>query len=126
MSPQWQILVHAAAGRPAILPRPIRMDWLYVRDAAAGIGAVLGATGMRQRVVDLGGGAAFDVLQWADAIGKHHPNVVCRLAGPGETPNVGYFLARDRAPLTPPPSRARPASARATICSRPPPTTRNG
>lgn len=99
MSPQWQILAHAAAGRPAILPRPIRMDWLYVRDAAAGIAAVLGATGMRQRVVDLGGGAAFDVLQWADAIGKHHPNVVCRLAGPGETPNVGYFLARDRAPL---------------------------
>jgi nucleoside-diphosphate-sugar epimerase len=99
MSPQWQVLVHAAAGRPAILPRPIRMDWLYVRDAAAGIAAVLGATGMQQRVVDLGGGASFDVLQWGSAVSKHRPGVVCRVAAGGEAPNVSYFLARDRTPL---------------------------
>jgi nucleoside-diphosphate-sugar epimerase len=99
MSPQWQVLAHAAAGRPSILPRPIRMDWLYVRDAAAGIAALLGATALQQRVVDLGGGAAFDILQWAEAMGRHRPRMECRMAVPGETPNVGYFLARDRAPL---------------------------
>jgi nucleoside-diphosphate-sugar epimerase len=99
MSPHWQVLGHAAAGRPAILPRPIRMDWLYVRDAAAGIAAVLGKRGMQQRVVDLGGGAVFDVLQWADAIGRHRSNIVCRVAGPGEEPNVRYFMAKDRTPL---------------------------
>ena len=91
----------ARGGRPPCHPTATDPHGLALcaQHRAAGIAAVLGATGMRQRVVDLGGGAAFDVLQWADAIGKHHPNVVCRLAGPGETPNVGYFLARDRAPL---------------------------
>jgi UDP-glucose 4-epimerase/UDP-glucuronate 4-epimerase len=99
MSPQWQMLAHASAGRPAILPRPIRMDWLYVRDAAAGIAALLGATAMQQRVIDLGGGAAFDILQWSEAMGRHRAPMECRVAASGETPNVGYFLARDRAPL---------------------------
>jgi nucleoside-diphosphate-sugar epimerase len=99
MSPHWQVLVHAAAGRPAILPRPIRMDWLYVRDAAAGIAAVLGKASMQQRVVDLGGGANFDLLQWGAAVGKHRPGVVCRVAASGEAPNVLYFMPRDRTPL---------------------------
>src|SRR3977135_2427006 len=99
MSPHWQVLAHAAAGRPAILPRPICMDWLYVRDAAAGIAAVLGKAGMQQRVVDLGGGAVFDVLQGADAVGQHRGNVACRVAGPGEEPNISYFMAKDRTPL---------------------------
>jgi nucleoside-diphosphate-sugar epimerase len=99
MSPHWQVLVHAAAGRSAILPRPIRMDWIYVRDAAAGICSVLAKTDMQAPVVDLGGGAVTDVLQWAEAIGRHVPNVACRVAGNGEAPNVHYFLPRDRAPL---------------------------
>jgi nucleoside-diphosphate-sugar epimerase len=99
MSPHWQVLVHAAAGRPGILPRPIRMDWIYVRDAAAGICSMLAKTDMQARVVDLGGGAITDVLQWAEAIGTHVPHVACRVAGQGEAPNVHYFLPRDRAPL---------------------------
>jgi nucleoside-diphosphate-sugar epimerase len=99
MSPHWQALVHAAAARPAILPRPIRMDWLYVRDAAAGIAALLGKASMQQRVVDLGGGASFDLLQWGAAVGKHRPGVVCRVAASGETPNVLYFMPKDRSPL---------------------------
>ena len=92
--------MHAAVARPAILPRPIRMDWLYVRDAAAGIAALLGKTAMHaQRVVDLGGGARFDLLQWGAAVGKHRPGVVCRVATSGETPNVLYFMPKDRSPL---------------------------
>ncbi len=100
MSPHLQMITAADAGEPSVLPRAMRNDWIYVRDAAEGIVRMLGAAdGGGERIFDLGGGAITDLLQWGEALKPYRPYLSCRVAGPGETPTVLYNLPRDRAPL---------------------------
>jgi nucleoside-diphosphate-sugar epimerase len=100
MSPHLQMLKQAEAGKSAILPRPMRNDWIYVRDAAAGIAGVLRAHELgTERIFDLGGDVITDLLQWAEVLKRYRPGLSCRIGMPGEAPTVSYNLPRDRAPL---------------------------
>jgi nucleoside-diphosphate-sugar epimerase len=99
MSPHRQVLEHAAAAIPVLLPRPMQADWIYSRDAARGILAVLRAPRLVHRVFNLGGAVVSDLVQWCTAVTAREPGLVWRVAAQGELPNVAYNLARDRAPL---------------------------
>lgn len=99
LTPHLQVLARARAGEEIVLPRPCRADWIYARDAAAGIVALLEAGDARGHTVDLGGGAYSDLPAFCRALATRLPALRWRLAADGEAANVTYGLARDRAML---------------------------
>jgi nucleoside-diphosphate-sugar epimerase len=99
MSPQRQILQCVATGRAAILPRAMPSDWIYVRDVARGIMAVARARELEPRLLNLGGSAIFDLLDWCGAVSSRRPGFTWRLAAPGEEANIRCNPPNDRAPL---------------------------
>ena len=99
MSPQLQAIEVAVAGGTALLPGPCPADWIYSRQAAAGILALLGAPRLCHRAYNLGGGDITDLPGWCEAITPFFPGFSWRIAEPDERPNVLYRLARDRPAL---------------------------
>jgi len=99
MSPQRQILQSLAAGRVAILPRPMKTDWIYVRDVARGLIALVRAPVLDERLFNLGGGEVFDLLDWCRALAARRPGFSWRLAAPSEAANIRCNPPQDRAPL---------------------------
>jgi nucleoside-diphosphate-sugar epimerase len=99
LSPHWQIIECARAGREVRLPRACAADWIYARDAAAGVAAVLEAEHAGEPVFDLGGGRVTDAVMWCEALLAYFPELRWRIAADGEEANIGYRLPRDRAPL---------------------------
>jgi nucleoside-diphosphate-sugar epimerase len=99
MSPQRQILQSLAAGRTAILPRPMKTDWIYVRDVARGLVALARTIALEDRVFNLGGGQVFDLLDWCRAVAERRPGFSWHLAVPGEAANIQCNPPRDRLPL---------------------------
>jgi nucleoside-diphosphate-sugar epimerase len=99
MSPQRQILQCLAARREALLPRPMKTDWIYVRDVARGVIALARAPALEDRLFNLGGGEVFDLLDWCQALAARRPGFNWRLAASGETANIQCNPPQDRAPL---------------------------
>jgi UDP-glucuronate 4-epimerase len=64
LSAPLQALRGLRDGRPVRLPRPLRRDWLYVRDAAAALAALLDAERPAQPVYNLAAGFAWSVADW--------------------------------------------------------------
>ena len=99
MSPQRQIMDCIGTGRVAVLPRAMPADWLYVRDAARGLAAVARSPALRGDVLNLGGGAVFDLIDWCRLISGRRPALSWRLAQPGEPATIVCNPAHDRPPL---------------------------
>lgn len=99
LSPLWQILAHARAGRPAILPRPGSRDWVYAPDVADALLAILAAPTLRHPMYNVTSPHVWSALAWGEALAAAWPGFACRLAAPGETPNVDLHAVADRAPL---------------------------
>jgi len=100
MSPQQQVLDCVDAGRDAVLPRPLSADWLYSRDAARGLMALVLAGRLGSRVFNLGGGDVFGLDQWCAGLAARRPGFAWRFAtAGGESANIVSTLPQDRAPL---------------------------
>jgi UDP-glucuronate 4-epimerase len=99
LSPHWQILRLAAAGREIVLPGPGERDWVYARDIAAAILALLDRRGPEPPVVNLGPGSAWPMTAWCAGLAARRPGTRWRLAADPAEANVDYWTARDRAPL---------------------------
>jgi nucleoside-diphosphate-sugar epimerase len=99
MSPQRQILQCLAAGRTAILPRPMKTDWIYVRDVARGLVALARAPALDDRLFNVGGGEVFDLLDWCRALAERRPDFNWHVAAPAEAANIQCNPPQDRAPL---------------------------
>jgi len=96
-----QALRLARAGQAAVLPRAGRRDWLYVRDAAAGLAALLDAREHDHSVYNVAAGFSWTVAQWCERLAARHAGFSWRVADPGETATVDYYAAYDRAPMDP-------------------------
>lgn len=94
-----QVLRLARRGEPVVLPRAGKRDWLYVRDAAAAIAALLDQPQRRHPVYNLAAGFVWSVADWCELLTRRHPGLRWRLAGPGETANVDYYADYDRASM---------------------------
>jgi nucleoside-diphosphate-sugar epimerase len=99
LSPHWQATRLAAARRGAVLPHAGQADWLYSRDAAAGIVALLGVERPRHRVYNVGAGRRWPVSAWCARLTTLFPGFQWRTAAGGEEPNVRFQPDRERAPL---------------------------
>jgi UDP-glucose 4-epimerase/UDP-glucuronate 4-epimerase len=99
LSPHHQVVRMAQAGLEVVLPRPMRADWIYARDAAAGIAGVALGDRLQHPVYHLGGGAMSDLPTWCALVARRWPSLRWRIAAPGEAPTVIYGLPADRAAL---------------------------
>jgi nucleoside-diphosphate-sugar epimerase len=99
MSPHRQVLEAARARVPCRLPRPMRADWLYSRDAGTAIAAIL-LESTKSRLFNVGGGAMTDVAQWCLSLTREFPDLDWSVPAEGatgaETPTIRYGLRRDR------------------------------
>ena len=99
LSPHYQLLRMAFDGREAVLPRTMKGDWIYSRDAAQGIVKVSQAAALSYRTYHVSGGVLTDLPQWCEIIARHNPGFRWRLAETESVGNVIYGLPKDRAPL---------------------------
>lgn len=99
LSPILQVTELALLGEAAVLPRPGRRDWVYSRDVAAALVALLDAPAPRHRLYNVSGGLEWTLEAWCAKLAQAFPGFDYRLAAPGITPNVDLWSAADRAPL---------------------------
>jgi UDP-glucose 4-epimerase/UDP-glucuronate 4-epimerase len=75
-------------------------DWIYSRDAAAGIAAVAMAAALGHAIYHVGGGRLSDLPDWCRTLASRFPDFRWRCAEPGEAASIVYNLPVDRAPLS--------------------------
>ncbi len=98
LSPMYRCLKLAEAGREAILERASLRDWIYSRDAAGAICALLKRRAPEPHLFNVGPGEVSSVEAWCDALAAQYPGFRWRIAAhPGEA-NVEFHGARDRSP----------------------------
>ena len=88
----------ALAGARAVLtPREIRRDWIYARDVARGLSAVLRAQHPRHAVYNLSSGVTWQepIAAWCRALESAYPGFSFDIASGDERPNI-WYVDRDR------------------------------
>lgn len=98
-SPQAQMLALAEAGRPALLERPGRRDWVYGPDVADALLRVLAAPVLTHRLYNVSSPQVWPALDWGRRLTRLFPDFVCRLCEPDERPSVALHAPADRPPL---------------------------
>jgi len=99
LSAPLQVLRLAERAEPAVLPRDSRRDWLYVRDAAAGLVALLDRPALPHAVYNVAAGFMGSMSDWCNAIAARHPGFRWHVADESEAANVDYYASYDRAPM---------------------------
>ncbi|MBA3479885.1 MAG: NAD(P)-dependent oxidoreductase [Lautropia sp.] len=97
-SPMWQIMQLARSGAPVRLPRPGCRDWLYVRDAADAMAAVLYHSERLPEVVNIAAGAQFSVADFCGQLAVEGLDLTWTIDP--VAPNVDFHGSADRAPLS--------------------------
>ena len=100
LSPLFQLAAIAAEGGAAVLPavQPPR-NWVYSRDIAGALVALMFAERPRHPVYNLSTEDAWDLTRWCEALKRQFPAFSYRSAGDGEEANVSLHDERpeDRA-----------------------------
>ena len=91
LSPPFQVAQLAHAKRSVVLPRDTPRDWVYSRDVAGAVLALIDKEGPRFDLYHVGPGRTWKLSEWAAALGAD--------VGVGAVPNVDLFGDRDRAML---------------------------
>jgi UDP-glucuronate 4-epimerase len=103
LSAPLQVLRLAESGTPVVLPRDSRRDWLYVRDGAAGLAALLDAPRLPRPIYNVAAGFMGSISDWCRALEARFPGgLAWRIAGDDSdraAANVDYYADYDRAPM---------------------------
>jgi UDP-glucose 4-epimerase len=99
-SAPFQIAEAARLGVPALLSRPGVRDWIYAPDVARAVLAVAQAQTLQHRLYNISASERWSALAWGEYLASIRPGFACRLAEPGETPNINLHSDADRAPLS--------------------------
>ena len=101
LSAPLQAIRHMLRGTEAVLPRAGRRDWLYVRDAAAALVALLQMddAASAERTFNVSAGFEWSVAEWCAALAREQPQFRWHLAAGGTAPNVDYHAPYDRASM---------------------------
>lgn len=98
LSPFLQTLFLAQAGREAVVDRLCKRDWIYSRDAAGGIMAVMDFSG-GSPIINLGPGVITPFDAWLDCLRARSPAFRWRVSSKEEA-NVDLHGDRDRSILS--------------------------
>ncbi len=100
LSPPYQVALAVLEGRPALLPRPCMRDFVYVRDVAEAVVALIDAPSPRYDLYNIGPGASWSLLDWGVQLRDiARPGFECRVRAAGETATINLHGDRDRSPL---------------------------
>jgi len=111
LSPHWQCVEDARAGRECVLPRAMAADWIDAEAAAGAIADLLALPAPERATFNLGGGALTTAAAWCEALVALCPGFRWRIDP--EAATVRYGLERDRAPMDT--TRLRAATGRAPL-----------
>ncbi len=100
LSAPMQVTQLAMKDKEAILPRQGRRDWVYSRDVAAALVALLNADRPHYDVYNIGPGAEWTIEAWCKKLMEVYPKFSCRFATGRNEANVDYYGPRDRAPFS--------------------------
>ncbi len=98
-SPLMQVTRLAVLGREAVLPGVGRRDWLYSRELAAALIALMDKDDPRYRVYNIGPGREWTVEEYCRKLGGAYPRFSYRMADEAARANVDYYLSH-RAPFS--------------------------
>jgi nucleoside-diphosphate-sugar epimerase len=93
LSPHFQIAAAARQGADCVLPRPVPADWLYARDGARRIAALL-LSDLDGDLFNLGGGGISTLADWCEALTALHPSFKWRIDPAAPTIRYGYSTDR--------------------------------
>jgi UDP-glucuronate 4-epimerase len=102
LSPHFQLAQLALRGEAALLPsKEVRRDWVYSRDVASGLAALLQAPRPGHSSYHLSSGVAWEgaIADWCGKLRNAYPRFSWRMAAKNERPNVNYHADRDRASM---------------------------
>lgn len=85
--------------KEAVLSGTGRKDWLYSRDAAAGLAGLLDAPAPAHALYNLGSGMLWEAAAWCEKLAASYPEFRWRLAENAEEVNVELYGSTERAPL---------------------------
>ncbi len=97
LSPQWQSVDLARSGGSVVLSRPAAGDWLYARDAADGLIALLDARRLNHLVYNVGSGMVSELDDWVKALAERVPGLTSPAGGAA---TVRVQTAQDRPPMS--------------------------
>ncbi len=98
MSPMWQVTRLAHRGKDAVLPREGSKDWLYSRDAAAALVALLKCERTPHRIYNVGG-VEWTVAEWCRMLAGRFRQFRYRIDGTAGAANVNFHGDADRPTL---------------------------
>jgi nucleoside-diphosphate-sugar epimerase len=102
LSPYLRTAQLGVRGEPAVLPsKEYRRDWIYSRDVAEGLIAVLNMGKLPHRVYHLSSGMDWQgaFADWCQLLKKAYHGFSWKIAAGHETPNVSFVVQRDRSPM---------------------------
>ena len=103
LSPFWQLADAARSGQSAVLPESLPpYDWLYARDAAAGLLHLLDLPDPPHRVFNLASGQTWDgaLLDWCRELAALHPGFTWRRSADPAQCTIRLADTRPRATLS--------------------------
>ncbi len=98
LSTHFQLVRMAARGETAVLPQQeLRRDWVYSRDVAAAIEALLHAPALGHGLYNVSSDLAWGgLVDWCRKLQEIYPQFAYRVAADGERTNLTIYEQRDR------------------------------
>ena len=94
MSAPFQAVFRALSGERAVLPKPGRTGWIYGRDTALAVKALLEAPALRHFAYNCGGIFPWSIEEFCEALKASLPGFECAV-DPALPGNVSFFSAAD-------------------------------
>lgn len=99
LSPQMQTTQMAIQGKAAVLPGIGLRDWVYSRDVASALVAILDKERLDDDVYNIGPGVEWTIEAWCEKLKEIYPQFSYRLANMEKEATINYHLPQDRAPF---------------------------
>ncbi|MDA1098782.1 MAG: NAD(P)-dependent oxidoreductase [Proteobacteria bacterium] len=100
LSPFMQAALAARHGEAVVLPRRDRQDWVYSRDVATALLALMEAPAPGHDLYHIASATPCGVIDWCAALAGQYPDFRHRLAKAGEAATIDLHGDQDRRPLS--------------------------
>ncbi|MBT4489106.1 MAG: NAD(P)-dependent oxidoreductase [Rhodospirillaceae bacterium] len=100
LSPMMQAALAAMEGEAAVLPRRDSQDWVYSRDVATALLALMDAGDPGHDLYHISSGTPCGVIDWCAVLARHDPKFNYGLAEGGAPATINLHSDSDRRPLS--------------------------
>ncbi len=100
LSPMMQAALIALDGKSAVLPRRDSQDWVYSRDVATALLALMDAEGPGHDLYHISSNTACSVMDWCDALSRRYQDFAFVSDEDGDKTNINLHGDSDRRPLS--------------------------